>query len=198
MLKNFLLNPNWSGSDENPELIWFQVLIPDWKTWEEQVQAAGAEGTVGVNKERFNDTKHTHTHTDTQSVGVSRLLWQLAWQKANSKPRALDGILTSHWRALEPVARWVNPQTHTLHKHTLLLTHTPSNRLTEVIESPFASESFHHGPERRQPHTEASRTDVCIDLTLWRQVVLSVFVRKKNVSSVAEINRVYSCLSASD
>lgn len=52
-----------------------------------------------------------------------------------------------------------------------LSTHTQtSDRLTAVIESPFASRSFHHRPNRPR-HAAASRTDVCVDQTHWRQVV---------------------------
>lgn len=80
-------------------------------------------------------TTHTHTHI---LSGFPAPFWQLGWQKANSKPSALDGNLTSHWRALEPGARWVS-----LHTHTHIHTH-PSDRLTKVIESPFALRSFHH------------------------------------------------------
>lgn len=70
------------------------------------------------------------------------------------------------------------------HSHT-----HPSDRLTEVIESPFASESFHHRPDRPH-HAATSRTDVCIDQTNRQQVATSVCVwEDENMLSAYERGR---------
>lgn len=112
---------------------------------------------------------NTHTH----SFSVSRLPLAARLTKGQFKAkcsrRRLNKPLESP-RARGPLGK---PSAHTqmrTHSHT-----HPSDRLTEVIESPFASESFHHRPDRPH-HAAASRTDVCIDQTNRQQVVTSMCV----------------------
>lgn len=111
----------------------------------------------------------THAH----SFSVSRLPLAARLTKGQFKAkcsrRCLNKPLESP-RARGPLGKPSTPTQMRTHSHT-----HPSDRLTEVIESPFASESFHHRPDRPH-HAAASRTDVCIDQTNRQQVVTSVCV----------------------
>lgn len=66
------------------------------------------------------------THTRTRAQADSTSLWQLCWQKANSKPSALNRVLTSHRRVLQSDLSLSQTHAYT-HAHACKHTRPPTD-----------------------------------------------------------------------